>query len=142
MALGFRIAHAERNTHRCGYSDRGRTTDDHVADRSSNLGVSATGNVDLFSRQARLVDETHAGVGPLEGFNHASDSKGFRLSGCGLLRNVRGSHVYRLENRDKLNSRCGLFYCRTSAGFFAFNKTRHSDDIESELARSFDGLNR
>ena len=58
LAVGLR--HAQRHAHGRRHADGRRAADDHVADGVGHLLVGAAGDVDLFERQARLVDHDHA----------------------------------------------------------------------------------
>ena len=65
------LLHAERDTHGSRYADSGRAADHHGTDRLSDLFVIRASDVALFARETSLVDHHHAGLGPLNGLDHA-----------------------------------------------------------------------
>ena len=75
--LSFRSLHPERDTHRRSHANGRRAPHHHVADDIGDLGVSLAGNVSLFGRQLRLINEAHAGIGPFESLNHRGSRQSF-----------------------------------------------------------------
>ena len=70
--FGLRVAHAQRNAHGRGHADGRRAAHDHGADRVRHFFVGLAGDVGLFGRQLRLVDEAHACVRPFQCLDHVS----------------------------------------------------------------------
>ena len=68
--FGLRIFHSQRNAHCRGHADGGRSTHDHGANDVGDLLMRRAGNVGLFRRQLRLINEAYAPVSPFEGLNH------------------------------------------------------------------------
>ena len=68
--LGLRVTNSESDTHRCRHADGRSAAHDHGADGIGNFFIGFTGDISLFRRQLRLVDEAHTGIRPFQSLDH------------------------------------------------------------------------